>query len=675
MVRRRANEQPTREIMYEAHFGFSGTPFSLNPDPAFYFESKGHGHALSYLRYGVYQSEGFVVVTGEVGAGKTTLVRTLLSELDENKIVAAQIVSTQLEAGDLLRSVAIAFGITPKSASKAELIASIEAFLTVLVTQEKRALLIVDEAQNLNPQAVEELRMLSNFQLGSCAMLQSFLVGQPELRQLLTSKPMEQFRQRVIASCHLGGMNAEETRAYVEHRLRKVGWNGAAPAFEPAAFERIHHWSGGIPRRVNLLCNRLLLAAYLRSADTVVPADVDAVAAEVSAEVGEARSRGAPLVEIANTEPLPAPMHASAPAAKPALRLAPRASENGARSTGPLLCVATDPADEAMLATFMVELQERAHAPALVLVRAGEPAQFFGADDFLGAIGIDVPMVEVELDEALTPAARMAETMRAFEPLVDLHRPSAILLASASNVALACALVADACGVPVIRAEAGAQDHDGPLGDSNERVLSCLAMALSTDARPAVGNESLLADAMALAASEAVDAPPAASAAPAFLALVRERGFAVVVMEQAAVAGERIAETLGALREASTTLPLLLCVPAVVARRLEPFGLKSLLKGGRMATAGPQNYAQFVAVMRGASGVVTDVPRVRQEAELLGLPCAGPAEAATAARNWAKDRPVRTPQPTGASSRLATLVLDWWAAGQAAPTTRRQSGT
>lgn len=279
--------------MYESHFGFTGSPFRLNPDPAFFFASRGHHNALSYLKFGIYQNEGFVVLTGEIGAGKTTLVRTLLAELESDKIVAAQIVSTQLEAGDLLRSVALAFGLAPKNLSKAELIATIEAFLTYLITQERRALLIVDEAQNLNREAVEELRMLSNFQLGSQALLQSFLVGQPELRRLLVSKPMEQFRQRVIASCHLGPMDQSETRGYVEHRLRQVGWKDN-PAFDEATFARIFHWTEGVPRRVNLLCNRLLLSAYLASASRVGGQDVDAIGEELHGEVGEAGQLAAP---------------------------------------------------------------------------------------------------------------------------------------------------------------------------------------------------------------------------------------------------------------------------------------------------------------------------------------------------------------------------------------------
>lgn len=271
--------------MYESFYGLTGKPFQLNPDPAFFFGSKGHSSAYSYLKYGVFQGEGFIVVTGEIGAGKTTLVRTLLEELDPRKVVAVQLVSTQLEADDLLRSVATAFGLPVRGTDKAQLLATIEAFLTSLVTEHKRALLVVDEAQNLSPRAMEELRMLSNFQLGDRALLQSFLVGQPELRELLRGPSMQQLRQRVIASYHLGPMDEEETRGYIEHRLHRVGWKDD-PSFDPAVFRAIYQATGGIPRKINLLCNRLLLATYLAEKHAIDQADVDAVIGEIRAEGG-----------------------------------------------------------------------------------------------------------------------------------------------------------------------------------------------------------------------------------------------------------------------------------------------------------------------------------------------------------------------------------------------------
>jgi putative secretion ATPase (PEP-CTERM system associated) len=271
--------------MYESFYGLSGKPFQLNPDPSFFFGSRGHNRAFAYLQYGLYQGEGFIVITGEIGAGKTTIVRSLLEQLDTSKVVAAQIVSTQLDADDLLRTVGVAFGLPVSTVSKSVLLASIEAFLCELATNKKRALLIVDEAQNLTQRAVEELRMLSNFQLGDQALLQSFLVGQPELRTMMQSAQMQQLRQRIIASYHLGPMDAPETQAYIEHRLNHVGWNGD-PRFTPACFQMIHSLTGGIPRRINTLCNRLLLAGFLGEKHTLDVADVQAIARELKDELG-----------------------------------------------------------------------------------------------------------------------------------------------------------------------------------------------------------------------------------------------------------------------------------------------------------------------------------------------------------------------------------------------------
>jgi general secretion pathway protein A len=270
--------------MYESHFGFSSPPFQLNPDPEFYFDSAGHSKALSYLRYGVQQGEGFIVITGDIGAGKTTLVRALMQELNPDEVVAAQVANTQLDAFDLLQSILTAFGVPTEGMGKARLIATLEAFLTAVAASGRRALLVVDEAQNLGRQAIEELRMLSNFQLGHHSLLQSFLVGQPELRLQLQTGAMEQLRQRVLASYHLGPLNPEETAAYVEHRLRHVGWQDR-PHFDTAAFALLHRRTGGIPRRLNTLCNRILLAAYLNDLDVISARLVTATADDLQQEM------------------------------------------------------------------------------------------------------------------------------------------------------------------------------------------------------------------------------------------------------------------------------------------------------------------------------------------------------------------------------------------------------
>lgn len=270
--------------MYESFYGLTGKPFQLNPDPSFYFGSKQHRRAMAYLEYGMHQNEGFIVVTGDVGAGKTTIVRNLLDSLDAERVVAAHLVSTQLDAEDILSMVAAAFGVRAKGASKSDLLMSLEAFLMSAATRSKRCLLIVDEAQNLTQRAVEELRMLSNFQLGTQSVLQTFLIGQPEFRAILQSPDMVQLRQRIIASCHISPMDREETQGYIEHRLHCVGARDK-PKFDAGAFDAIHAATSGVPRRINALCDRLLLSGYLAGKSDFTREDAESVASEIEDEV------------------------------------------------------------------------------------------------------------------------------------------------------------------------------------------------------------------------------------------------------------------------------------------------------------------------------------------------------------------------------------------------------
>jgi putative secretion ATPase (PEP-CTERM system associated) len=269
--------------MYEDFYGLKSKPFQLNPDPHFYFGSKQHRRAKAYLDYGLMRGEGFIVITGEIGAGKTTIVRGLLEGLDADKVIAANLVSTQLDAEDTLRMVGSAFGVPTRNVAKADLLMNLEAFFVHHASQGRRCLLIVDEAQNLSHRAVEELRMLSNFQFDKHALVQSFLVGQPEFREILQHPQMQQLRQRVVATCHIGPINLEETQRYIEHRLKCAGSTGK-PEFGDGVFEAIFQASGGVPRRINTVCDRLLLLGFLGGKERLELDDIQEVVREMREE-------------------------------------------------------------------------------------------------------------------------------------------------------------------------------------------------------------------------------------------------------------------------------------------------------------------------------------------------------------------------------------------------------
>lgn len=305
--------------MYDEHYGLSGRPFQLTPDPKFWFESATHKKAMAYLGYGLSQGEGFIVVTGDIGAGKTTLVGHLMATIDRERLHAIKIVSTQIEADDLLRMVAAGLDIDPTAMVKAQLLSAIERGLHAVARSGRRTLLIVDEAQALHTSALEELRMLSNFQAGGHALLQIFLLGQPEFRERLQgSERLEQLRQRVIATHHLDPMGPGEVAAYIQHRLKIVGWQGR-PAFTDDAFAALYAGSDGVPRRLNQLAGRVMLYGAIEQLDLIDGAIVATVIADMN---GDAAIRA--------SEPAMPAAATATPAAEPEMAQAPEVAETPA---------------------------------------------------------------------------------------------------------------------------------------------------------------------------------------------------------------------------------------------------------------------------------------------------------------------------------------------------------
>jgi general secretion pathway protein A len=272
--------------VYEQFYHLSAIPFQLTPDSRFFFGSSGHSRAISHLVYGLAQQEGFIVITGEVGAGKTTLVEQLWSQLDRNSYVMARIVTTRVSGDDLLRLAVAGFGVPDDGgADKATLLRRFERLAQDQRAAGRRCLLVVDEVQNLPMAALEELRMLSNITVQGRASVQTILLGQPQFRATMANPDLEQLRQRILASYHLGPLSEAETRAYIEHRLKRVGWTGD-PRWEYAAFTYLFRYTDGIPRRINTLCSRVLLYGAIEETHTITGPMVEMTANELSQDLG-----------------------------------------------------------------------------------------------------------------------------------------------------------------------------------------------------------------------------------------------------------------------------------------------------------------------------------------------------------------------------------------------------
>lgn len=252
--------------MYEAFYGLKEKPFSLLPDPSFLF--LGHGHAMAYsmLEYGILSQAGFTLITGDVGCGKTTLIRRLLGQLDP-AVTVGLISNTGRSVRDLLKSILLAFRQEYRGKDTIELNEALEDFLIAEYAVGHRCVLIVDEAQNLDMDTLEELRLLSNINADKHLVLQLILVGQTQLRVKLGRQQLQQFAQRIAVSFHLRPLSEAETAAYIEHRLRHAGGHGAL--FSPQACQRIYRESGGIPRLINVLCDMALVYGYAEQATQI----------------------------------------------------------------------------------------------------------------------------------------------------------------------------------------------------------------------------------------------------------------------------------------------------------------------------------------------------------------------------------------------------------------------
>ena len=361
--------------MYEEFYRFTGRPFQLTPDPEFYFESATHRKALSYLGYGLAQGEGFIVVTGEVGAGKSTLVAHLMATIDRQRLTAGQIVTSALDGDEMVHVAAQAFGLAVAGKDKASALKAIERFLQDEARAGRRCLLVVDEAQNLSVGALEELRMLSNFQLGSHPLLQTLLLGQPEFRDLLATAPsLEQLRQRVIATHHLEAMGPDEVGGYVEHRLGKVGWQGK-PAFEPRFHAELARASGGVPRRINQLMARVLLLGAVEQREAIDLDTLEAVLADL------ARDTVAPAAAPADTAIAFPPRQARRPDATV-----------GASEPGAFAIEAALAQRDALIAELQEAVIELSHAIAAPTASAAT-----GHDDVLRMLAaVDRRVAEIE---------------------------------------------------------------------------------------------------------------------------------------------------------------------------------------------------------------------------------------------------------------------------------------
>lgn len=588
------------DSFYRARFGIRAAPFQLTPDPAFYFDNAEHRRVLSELSAALAHGADLVAVSGEIGTGKTTLCGTLIDQLAYDGFATARVVSTQLDADDLLFAAATAFGVGRRELPAAAA-ASLQRWLLAMANERRRAVLLVDEAQHLDPSALQTLQQLAAMRPLGTSVLQVVLAGQPELATTLASATMRPLAAALGAHSRIAPLDLAGTRGYIEHRLQMAGWTGT-PVITDDAFEAVFQSTRGVPRRINLLCNRLLLASYIADGASIDGEAVRSAAGDLRAECGD-----------------------SVPAGLSPAAATPRQRPPKPRPEGPWWCVVDGQSDHLQAAALMRAMagHDGLQPVQLVRVRDNDALQRHGAA--FAALSVAPHRLGLPAQRAL-PVARV---VAATEALIARERPRGVVVFGGSEAAAACAFAARDSGAALVHMEADRHGRaDTDLAQVFTDQLSQWAYTgWDTTAGDAVKAArcvgSLAADAVLYSLAHMT--PALEGAAQRLLpdeAMRRRRGYAVAAFHQRATLDHavRLGTVVETLRDIARDLPLIWPMHGEIAQRLVEWRHAARLEGSAVHCVPMQSHGVFLALMREASCVLTDSSIVCDEAALLGVP-------------------------------------------------------
>lgn len=590
--------------MYERHFGFTDLPFKLSPDPFFYFGSQQHQAALETVRQAFTRELPFLVLSGEVGAGKTTILRAWLPEVEAAGVAVGQIANTQLDADDLMIAISVAFGVEMHPDANGSRDAALHGFLRALHGRD--ALIVIDEAQNLSHDALRRLAALSDMAPEEGASLRICLVGQPELRANVSDPALHDFMSRVQHSSHLGALDAAQTQRYIEHRLRKVGWSGT-PSFDIGAFDSIHQSTGGIPRRINVLCNRLLLAEFLGHGRHVGAQSVASAIDALRAETGE---------------------HALADGMQPCPS---GAIEAPVIESGAILVVVSGRIDYIKSIALLRALGRRRDTPPAVLLAVSDE-RTWALDAELHAFAA-ISQRPLVLGQGVRPQPSVVASR--FRHVLQSRLPSAVIVIDGDESSLCCAKVAHEARVPLVHIDSRAcaessasttalpRESIGRLADLRFGDPSESYLHRTRCSSPFVGAGNLLIDSVHLAAQMAArrTRPDAYSAVRQYAD--KQRGYGIVALEQCPEAlNKSYWEALvPVIRASSRELPLFWPLRKETMLALHESCIAHALAGERIVCIEDLGYARYIGLLREATCVLTDAPNVIDEAAAVGVAC------------------------------------------------------